>query len=113
MIPFVAAIWSDVRRGSDDLVLLQESSPGGNASIGSQTYAERDDDHIVPVGYRWGRANPSDNVSWAWMEVAGTWLGETLLRTITQQAGSTNFFFINPHKLALRYVESANDIYSR
>src|SRR5437879_5450072 len=38
------------------------------------------------------------------MEVAGTWLGETLLRTITQQAGSTNFFFINPHKLALRYV---------
>jgi len=47
------------------------------------------------------------------MEVAGTWLGETLLRTITQQAGSTNFFFINPHKLALRYVESANDIYSR
>jgi len=47
------------------------------------------------------------------MEVAGTWLGETLLRTITQQAGSTNFFFINPYKLALRYVESANDIYSR
>ena len=46
VIPFVAAIWSDVRRGSDDLVLLQESSPGGNASIGSQTYAERDDDHF-------------------------------------------------------------------
>ena len=60
-------------------------------------------------------ANSGDSggLGWAWIEVAGTWLGETLLKTITQQASSTNFFFIHPPKLALRYVERANDIYSR
>jgi hypothetical protein len=48
------------------------------------------------------------------MEVAGTWLGETLLRTIKQQASSTNLIFIHPPRLALLDTsERANDMYSR